>query len=81
MREHFMIITDRRFFSIKIRCQKMIFNNIVLVLIFSHISQPNVIKILLIKKEHFFKYIDKYLKKLKVNKSKLINQEKIFKNK
>jgi hypothetical protein len=63
IKEHFMIIIEKKFFLIKIKCQRKKWNSIVLVSIFSHIFQQNVIQILLINKEDFIKFIDKYLKK------------------
>ena len=67
-----MILTDKKFSLIRIKCQKKKWNSIVLVLISSPIFQQNVILISLINKEASIKSTGKYSKKLKAKKLKHI---------
>lgn len=81
IKELFMITTEKKFYSIKIKCQKKIFNNIALDLIFGNSLVPNVTKDLMMMKEHSLLFIDKYFKISKPNKLKHTNHDKIYNNK
>ena len=73
IKEHFMIIIDKKYYLTKMKCPKRICSNIVLVLIFGNFSLPNVTRDLQINKDPSITFIDKYLKILKPNKLKRLN--------
>ncbi len=63
IKEHGMIITDKKYSLTKNKCQKKMFNHIHLDLIFGIILQLHVLKDMMIVKEHFFKFIGPFFKK------------------
>ena len=81
MKELFMIIIERRFSSIKIKCQRKILSNIVLALIFGSIFQFDALKGTMMIKDHFTMFTEMYSKKSKPKKQKHLNQETIWMNK
>lgn len=81
MKELFMIIIERRFSSIKIKCQRKILSNIVLALIFGSIFQFDALKGTMMIKDRFIMFTEMYSKKSKPKKQKHLNQETIWRNK
>ena len=66
MKERFMTIIEKRFYSIRMKCQRRIWNSIVLGSIFGSILQRNVIKDLEIKKEDSIMCIEMCSKRLRL---------------
>lgn len=81
MKEHFMITIEKRFSSIKIKCQKKISNNTVLVSIFGSTLQSDVLKGIMMIKDPFIMFTGMYSKKSKLKKLKPLNPEMIWKRK
>ena len=78
---HFMTTIEKRSFSIKTKCPRKILNSIVLVLIFGNFSQSGALKDLTMIRLAFLLFIEMFSKKLKLNNSKPLNQEKTSKKK
>lgn len=73
IKEHFMIIIDKKYYLTKMKCPKKTCSNTVLVLIFGNSSLQNVTRDLQINKDPSITFIGKYLKILKPNKLKRSN--------
>lgn len=58
-----MILIEKKFYSIKMKCQRKIYKCIASALIFGLILQSTALKDILINKVAFFKSTDKFFKK------------------
>lgn len=81
MKEPFMIIIERRFCSIKMKCRRRILNSIALGSIFGSILQRNAIKDLTMMREDFLVFIVMCLRKSRLKKPKLSSQGMIWNKK
>lgn len=79
MKEPFMIIIVKRFFSIKMKCPKKTSNNLALVSIFGSTLRSDVLKDITTTKDLFIMFTETYSKKSKLKKPKHSNQETIWK--
>jgi len=81
MKELSMIITEKRFYSIRTICLKKTFKNTPLDSTFGSILQQNALKALEMTKAHSLASIEMFSKKSKVRNSRPSNLETIMNNK
>lgn len=79
MKEHSTIITDKKYSSIKTKCQRKISNSILLVSTFGSISLLDVSKATMINKDLSIMSTEMFSKKSKPNKPKPSSQEMTWK--